>query len=82
MAVKNWIKHKNMTDVVAMVRSESTDGLGNKLLTVWWWNTGRAMGLNPFPMYKNASKPAVEEIKVPEAEFDSWIQADAVEELV
>ena len=79
--IKNWIKGPKMTDVVAMVRAERSDGLGNKLLTVWWWNTGRAMGLNPFPMYKNASKPAVEEIRVPEEAFESWLQADTVEEL-
>lgn len=80
--MKTWIKGPKMTDVVAMVRGESSDGLGNKVLTVWWWNTGRAMGLNPFPMYKNASKPAVEEIKISETSLDSWLQADTVEELV
>lgn len=80
--MKAWIKGPKMTDVVAMVRAERSDCLGNKLLTVWWWNTGRAMGLNPFPMYKNSSKPAVEEIRVPEEAFESWLQADTAEELI
>lgn len=80
--VKSWIKGPKMRDVIALVRSEKSDGLGNKILTVWWWNTGRAMGVPVFPLYAHASKPAVEVIRLSEEQLKEWHQADTAEELV
>lgn len=80
--MKSWIKAPKMTDVAAKVIDSSSDNEGNRIITVHWWNTGRCMGLPPFPMYRTATRPVTEVIKVKEEILSDWLQADNIEDLV
>ena len=81
--MKVWIKGPKMRDIVAMVRGVSQTSADSKYdITVWWHNTGRAMGVPVFPLYAHASKPAVEVIRLSEEQLKEWHQADTAEELV
>lgn len=79
--MKRFIKGPKMRDVVGEVQ-QKLDGGESWVITIAWWNTGRAMGLNPFQIWKNSRTPAVEDIKIPKESFNSWLQADTIEELI